>query len=64
MIDWGKVEEKPREYDQLFDAAYAESVAYLKDTDWQVIASIERQRQIPEDVRTGRVEALDVVTSV
>jgi hypothetical protein len=64
MIDWGKVEAPPREYDTAFDAAYATSVAYLKDTDWHVIAMYERKRPIPEDIRSGRLEALDVVTAV
>lgn len=64
MIDWSQAETTPREYDKLFDDAYAASVAYLKETDWQVIAMIERQRQMPDDVVTGRLEALEVVMSV
>lgn len=61
MIDWSKIE-KAYDYDKLFDNAVTQSISYLKETDWQVIAMIERQRPMPEDVRVGRVQALDIVT--
>lgn len=63
MIDWGKVEVKQREYDELFNEALAHSVAYLQSTDWQVIAKYERKRPIPEDVKEKRKQALDIVTA-
>lgn len=62
MINWDAVVEDEREYDKLFDDALSVSVAYLKETDWQVIAGIERQREIPVDVSRQRQQAIDVVT--
>ncbi|WP_288937048.1 hypothetical protein [uncultured Sphingomonas sp.] len=64
MIDFSQAVAVLRPYDQSFDDAYASSAQYLKDTDWQVIAMYERQRQMPEDVWRNRQQALDVVTSV
>lgn len=63
MIDLSRLEKPSSESDDAFDLAYAASVAYLKETDWQVIAMIERQRKVPEDVQLKRRQALDVVTS-
>ncbi|MFL1553208.1 hypothetical protein ACI77I_29735 [Pseudomonas sp. D47] len=63
MIDFSQAIAIPRPYDQAFDQAYTESVAYLKETDWQVIAMYERKRAIPDEVQAKRKAALDVVTA-
>lgn len=38
--------------------------AYLNSTDWQLIAQIERQREIPEDVRAKRIEAVERINTL
>ena len=62
MIDLSKLEKILSEADDAFETAYALSVQYLKETDWQVIARVERSREIPEEVSRKRQQALDVVT--
>lgn len=61
MIDWGLAEEIPREYDKWFDEAVVSSLAYLRETDWQVTAKYERKRPIPKEVQKLRAQALDVL---
>ncbi|UNM22142.1 hypothetical protein K0P33_12085 [Pseudomonas sp. ArH3a] len=63
MIDFSQAKQIQREYDKDFDIAYTDSVAYLKETDWQVIAKYERKRAIPDEVQAKRKAALDVVTA-
>ena len=41
-----------------------ECQAYLDSTDWQLIAQIERQREIPEEVRAKRIEAVERINTL
>lgn len=41
-----------------------ECQAYLNGTDWQLIAQIERQRPIPEDVRDKRGKAIERINTL
>ncbi|MFL1501653.1 hypothetical protein ACI77N_10685 [Pseudomonas sp. S191] len=63
MINLDLLEFKSSDADVAFDEAYAASIQYLKDTDWQVIAKYERKRAIPDEVQAKRKAALDVVTA-
>lgn len=63
MINLDKLEQKRTTDDIRRDEAYADSVAYLQSTDWQVIAKYERNRPIPADVHAKREAALDIITA-
>ena len=41
-----------------------ECQAYLDNTDWQLIAQMERQREIPEEVRAKRIEAVERINTL
>ncbi|MBQ2796381.1 MAG: hypothetical protein IJF01_01440 [Tidjanibacter sp.] len=41
-----------------------ECQAYLDSTDWQLIAQMERQREIPEEVRAKRIEAVERINTL
>lgn len=41
-----------------------ECQAYLNSTDWQLIAQIERQREMPEEVRAKRIEAVERINTL
>ncbi|AZF62220.1 hypothetical protein [Pseudomonas sp. LBUM920] len=63
MINLDKLEQKRTTDDITRDEAYADSVAYIQSTDWQVIAKYERNRSVPADVQAKREAALDIVTA-
>lgn len=61
-IDFSKATKVMTEKDLREDQDRVSAQQYLQSTDWQVIANIERGREIPADVRVKRDQALDVVT--
>jgi len=62
MIDFSKAQKIMTDDDLKAEAETSQARQYLQSTDWQVIANIERGREIPADVRAKRDQALDVVT--
>jgi len=61
-IDFSKAKKIQTDKDLSDEQEMVLAQQYLQSTDWQVIAHIERGREIPADVRAKRDQALDVVT--